>query len=76
MRIDASGTATDSEVFGGTLPRMQYEAHLADNGLAGRATGEFQGFDPARIAANPRLQGNGERHGRRELAHRRTSRRR
>jgi translocation and assembly module TamB len=57
MRIDASGTATDSEVFGGTLPRMQFEAHLADKGLSGKAAGEFQGFDPGRIAANPQYKG-------------------
>ena len=57
IRIDAAGTATDSSVFGGSLPRMQYEAHLADNGLSGKAHGEFQGFDPGRIAANPRYKG-------------------
>lgn len=57
MRIDATGTATDSQVFGGTLPRMAFEAHLADNGIAGRASGEFQGFDPGRIASNPRYNG-------------------
>lgn len=57
IRIDAAGIATDSQVFGGTLPRMQFEAHLADNGLAGRANGEFQGFDPSRIAANPQYKG-------------------
>lgn len=57
MRIDAAGTATNSQVFGGTLPRMAFEAHLADDGIAGRATGEFQGFDPGRIAANPRYNG-------------------
>src|SRR6185436_16587540 len=47
-----------SEVFGGTLPRMAYEAHLANNSLNGRANGEFQNFDPARVFANPRYQGN------------------
>ena len=57
MRIDATGAASDSQVFGGTLPAMQFEAHLADNGLAGRASGQFQGFDPARIAANPQYKG-------------------
>ncbi|HET7695760.1 MAG TPA: translocation/assembly module TamB domain-containing protein [Vicinamibacterales bacterium] len=57
-RIDASGTATDSEVFGGSLPRMQYEAHVAGTRLSGRANGEFRGFDPGRIAANPRYHGN------------------
>ena len=58
MTVDASGTATDSEIFGGTLPRMAYEAHLANNSLTGRANGEFQNFDPARVFANPRYQGN------------------
>jgi autotransporter translocation and assembly factor TamB len=57
IRVDATGTATNSEVFGGTLPRMAYEAHLADNAISGRATGAFQGFDPSRIAANPRFKG-------------------
>ena len=38
MRVDATGTATNSEVFGGTLPKMAYEAHIADNGISGRAT--------------------------------------
>jgi autotransporter translocation and assembly factor TamB len=57
MQIDATGIATDSEVFGGSLPRMQFEAHLANRGVSGRANGEFQGFDPGRIAANPRYKG-------------------
>jgi autotransporter translocation and assembly factor TamB len=57
IRVDATGTATDSEIFGGRLPKMAYEAHLAENAIGGRANGEFQGFDPARIAANPRFKG-------------------
>lgn len=58
LRLDATGTATNSEIFGGTLPRMSYEAHVADNGFAGRANGDFQGFDPARLTANERLKGD------------------
>jgi translocation and assembly module TamB len=57
-QIDATGTATNSEVFGGSLPRMQYEAHLAGNRVSGRANGQFQGFDPGRVAANPQYKGN------------------
>jgi hypothetical protein len=58
MRLDAAGTATDSRVFGGTLPRMGYEAHLAGGALKGKATGEFRDINPARIAANSRLDGH------------------
>jgi autotransporter translocation and assembly factor TamB len=58
MRLDATGTATDSRVFGGTLPRMAYDAHLADGALKGKATGEFRDLNPARIAANTRLDGH------------------
>jgi autotransporter translocation and assembly factor TamB len=58
MRLDATGTATDSGVFGGTLPRMAYEAHLANGALNGKATGEFRDINPSRIAANPRLDGH------------------
>jgi hypothetical protein len=58
MRLDATGTATDSRVFGGTLPRMAYEAHLADGALKGRAAGEFRDINPARVAANPRFDGH------------------
>ena len=58
MRLDATGTATDSRVFGGTLPRMAYEAHLADGALKGKAAGEFRDINPARVAASPRFDGH------------------
>src|SRR6185436_3396841 len=57
VQVDATGIATNSQVFGGTLPRMAYEAHLANNGLKGRANGSFENFDPGRVAANPRYAG-------------------
>ena len=57
MQLDATGTATDSQVFGGTLPRMAYEAHLANGALKGRATGEFHDLDPARAAGDARFKG-------------------
>ena len=57
MTIDGAGVASDSRLLGGTLPRLAYEVHLANNGLSGRATGEFQRFDPGRLAANPRFNG-------------------
>ncbi len=57
MAVDAAGTATNSTVFGGTLPRMTFEAHLANNALNGRANGQFQNFDPGRVANNPQYKG-------------------
>lgn len=58
MTVDATGTAISSEVFGGTLPRMEYEAHLAQNSLRGRANGEFRDFDPGRVTANTKFNGH------------------
>lgn len=58
LLIDATGTATDSQIYGGTLPRMGFEAHLANGGLKGRATGEFRDFDPARLLSNPQYKGH------------------
>ena len=57
VQIDAAGTADDSRIYGGTLPRMAFEAHLAGGALNGRADGEFRDFDPARLAKNPRYAG-------------------
>ncbi|HMC02564.1 MAG TPA: translocation/assembly module TamB domain-containing protein, partial [Cellulomonadaceae bacterium] len=55
--LDASGIAVDAKVYGGTLPRMAYDAHLTNGALSGRANGEFRDLDPALIFAIPRLQG-------------------
>jgi hypothetical protein len=57
IRLDATGTADGAKVYGGTLPRMAYEAHLSNGALSGRATGEFRDLDPALIFGTPRLQG-------------------
>lgn len=55
--LDAKGTADGAKVYGGTLTRMTYDAHLANGGVSGRATGEFRDLDPAMIFGNPRLKG-------------------
>jgi autotransporter translocation and assembly factor TamB len=57
MTLDASGRLTDSEIMGGRLPELSFEAHLADGGLKGRADGRFENFDPSRIASRPDLKG-------------------
>jgi autotransporter translocation and assembly factor TamB len=58
MKLDASGTLTDSELLGGRLPDLRFEAHLAGDTLTGRADGRFEGFDPARLLNRKDLDGN------------------
>jgi autotransporter translocation and assembly factor TamB len=57
MKLDASGTFTDSELFGGRLPGLDFEAHIDQGALRGRATGEFEGFNPARLTGRKDLDG-------------------
>ena len=47
MTIDATGMLKNSEILGGTLPELGFEAHLANGTLSGRADGRFEHFDPA-----------------------------
>ena len=58
IQIDAAGRATDSQIYGGRLPRMAYEAHLAGRALLADAEGEFRDFDPARITKNAQYAGD------------------
>lgn len=57
MTLDATGMLTDSEIMGGRLPELGFEAHLAGGTFNGRADGRFEGFDPARLASRPDLKG-------------------
>ena len=57
MTLDASGRLKDSEIMGGRLPDLGFEVKLAGGALDGRVEGQFEGFDPARIAARPDLAG-------------------
>jgi autotransporter translocation and assembly factor TamB len=58
MTLNASGTLKNSEILGGTLPELSFEARIAGGGLQGQANGRFENFDPARLANRPDLQGN------------------
>jgi autotransporter translocation and assembly factor TamB len=58
MQLDATGAATDSQVFDATIPAMAYEAHLANGALKGHAKGSFNGLDPARVSGNQRIAGH------------------
>lgn len=58
MTLDASGRLKDSEILGGRLPDVGFEAHMANGALQVRAEGPFENFDPATLSARPQLQGN------------------
>ncbi len=58
MTVDAAGTLTDTQVYGGSIPQLGFTAHLANNAVQGHATGSFNGFDPAKIAGNPQYAGH------------------
>jgi autotransporter translocation and assembly factor TamB len=57
MKIDATGTLTDSNVWGGNLPRLVFETHLDRGALDVRADGQFAGFNPARLTGRKDLEG-------------------
>jgi autotransporter translocation and assembly factor TamB len=57
MTVDASGTLTDTTIMGGRLPRLAFEAHLADGALNAKADGGFEGFNPATVAGRTDLEG-------------------
>ena len=57
MTIDAKGTLTESTLWGGTLPRLAFEARVDRGALDVRADGQFEGFDPARLIGRTQLEG-------------------
>ena len=57
MTLDATGMLKNSEILGGRLPELGFEAHMAGGALAGKANGRFEGFDPARILSRPDAKG-------------------
>jgi autotransporter translocation and assembly factor TamB len=58
MTVDATGMLKNSEIMGGTLPEMGFEAHLANGTLSGKANGRFEHFDPARLLSRPEAKGD------------------
>jgi autotransporter translocation and assembly factor TamB len=57
MRLRANATLAESSIFGGRIPRLTFDASLADNTARVKANGELAGFDPAAISAGPALKG-------------------
>jgi autotransporter translocation and assembly factor TamB len=58
MKLDASGTLTNSEVLGGRLPSLTFDAHIDHGALNGRANGAFEGFNPGQLANRKDLEGS------------------
>ena len=57
MTVDATGRLKDSEILGGRLPDLGFDAHLAGGAFKGGLDGQFEGFDPERLASRPELKG-------------------
>ena len=57
LKLDASGTLTDSEVFGGRLPNLTFDTHVDRGALNGHATGAFENFNPGKLANRQELEG-------------------
>jgi autotransporter translocation and assembly factor TamB len=57
MKLDATGSLHDSDVMGGRVPDLAFEAHLDHGGLAGHAKGSFEGFNPGQLANRNELDG-------------------
>jgi len=57
MQLTAKGSLTDTTLMGGTIPRLDFDASLADDTAHVTANGTFSGFDPAIASGDSRVQG-------------------
>jgi hypothetical protein len=57
MTLTANGTFRESELFGGRLPEMTFDATLDRGALVVAANGRFEQFDPARFVEREALAG-------------------
>ncbi|HEU4939102.1 MAG TPA: translocation/assembly module TamB domain-containing protein [Vicinamibacterales bacterium] len=57
MKLEASGSLTDSGLLGGRLPNLTFDAHLDGGALNGHATGAFENFNPGQLANRKELEG-------------------
>jgi autotransporter translocation and assembly factor TamB len=58
LKLDASGTVSDSSLMGASIPQLGFEAHLDNGALNARAEGRFEHLDPGRVAGRKDLEGN------------------
>jgi hypothetical protein len=57
MTLEAAGQISDSALFGGRVPLLEFQTSLANGSLHVRANGELAGFDPAALSGRPELDG-------------------
>src|SRR5262249_57045956 len=53
----ANGTLTDTEILGGRIPQLTFDASMRNDTAHVKANGTFNGFDPAVIAQRQEIQG-------------------
>jgi autotransporter translocation and assembly factor TamB len=58
LTLDATGTATDSEMFGASFPQLAFTTTIAEGDIRVKSIGRFAGLNPAVIAGNERLDAN------------------
>jgi autotransporter translocation and assembly factor TamB len=58
LTLDATGTATDSEMFGAAFPRLDFTTSLAAGNAHVKAEGEFAHLDPAVLSGNDKVGGS------------------
>ena len=58
LTLDASGTLSDSTLFGASVPRMDVTAKLAGADMQVSALGQFAGLDPAVASGNEKVKGD------------------
>ena len=55
--LTAKGDLTDTDVMGGHIPQVTFDASLAHDTAHVKANGAFAGFDPAMISGKPQMKG-------------------
>jgi autotransporter translocation and assembly factor TamB len=58
LTLDATGTVTDSEMFGATFPRLDVTTKFAGGDAQVSAIGQFNNLNPAVVTGNARLEGD------------------
>jgi autotransporter translocation and assembly factor TamB len=57
MNLTARGALTDSTLMGGRVPKLDFDASLADDTAHVKANGAFADFDPAVASGKPQIKG-------------------
>jgi autotransporter translocation and assembly factor TamB len=58
MELTATGTMSDSEIFGGRVPSLSFDIASNQNAAHVKAAGAFTGIDPAMLSGRPSTKGS------------------